>query len=110
MAPRVMIYTPGTQEYNRGSRMTEVIQFYRFSGSRWTLRCATVAWLLLLGGASPVRPQEQVSPYDVAVGHPVAREIGGGEEHPYQVRLSAGQHARVVVDQKGIDVVLALLG
>jgi tetratricopeptide (TPR) repeat protein len=34
----------------------------------------------------------------------------GGEQHTYQVSLSAGQYARIVVDQKGIDVVLALLG
>lgn len=33
----------------------------------------------------------------------------GGEQHTYHVSLSAGQYARVVVDQKGIDVVLALL-
>jgi CHAT domain-containing protein/Tfp pilus assembly protein PilF len=34
----------------------------------------------------------------------------GGEGHWYEVRLNTGQHARVVVEQKGIDVVLALLG
>jgi CHAT domain-containing protein/Tfp pilus assembly protein PilF len=34
----------------------------------------------------------------------------GGEEHSYQVTLSAGQYARVVMEQKGIDVVLALTG
>ena len=44
------------------------------------------------------------------VGQPVAREMRGGEQHTYHVSLSAGQYARVVVDQKGIDVVLALLG
>lgn len=80
--------------------MMEIIQFYR--------SFAAVACLLLLSGAFTVRTQEQTIP--LAVGQPVAREMRGGEEHKYQVSLSAGQYARVVVDQKGIDVVLVLWG
>jgi CHAT domain-containing protein/Tfp pilus assembly protein PilF len=34
----------------------------------------------------------------------------GGEEHSYRLTLNAGQYARLVLDQKGIDVVLALSG
>jgi CHAT domain-containing protein/Tfp pilus assembly protein PilF len=34
----------------------------------------------------------------------------GGEQHTYQVSLTAGQYALIVVEQKGIDVVLAWLG
>ena len=86
----------------------ETIQFYKSCGSGWTLRCAAVAWLLLL--SVTVRPQEQASAYSLIVGQPVAREMRGGEQHTYQLSLSAGQHARVVVEQKGIDVVVALLG
>ena len=58
----------------------------------------------------PQSPQEQASAYTLVVGQPVAREMRGGEQHTYQVTLSAGQYARIVVEQKGIDVVLALLG
>lgn len=87
--------------------MTEVIQSYKSSGSGWTLRYAAVAWFLMLSGASSAEAQEPVT---LAVGQPVVREMRGGEEHSYQINLSAGQHARVVLDQKGIDVVLALLG
>src|SRR6185295_9593724 len=86
--------------------MLEIIQFYRSSGSGWTLRCAVITALLLLSGAlNAAKAQQQI-----VVGQPIAREMKGGEEHQYQVKLSAGQYARVVVDQKGIDVVLALLG
>jgi CHAT domain-containing protein/Tfp pilus assembly protein PilF len=90
--------------------MTEIIQFHKSSGSERTLRFAAVAWLLLLSGASSVRAQEQASAYRLVVGQPVAREMRGGEEHTYEVRLSEGQYARVMVEQKGIDVVLALSG
>ncbi|HSE37585.1 MAG TPA: tetratricopeptide repeat protein [Blastocatellia bacterium] len=83
--------------------MMEIIQFHRSCGSGWALRCAAVASLLLLGGV--VNAQQEI-----VVNQPIAREMKGGEEHSYQVKLSAGQHARVVVDQKGIDVVLVLLG
>jgi hypothetical protein len=88
--------------------MLETIQFYRSFGRDSTMRYLAVAWLFLLSGASPVWSQEQ--PIPLVVGQPVTREMRGGEEHEYQLTLSAGQYARVVVDQKGIDVVLALLG
>lgn len=65
-----------------------------------------MASLLLLSGAV----NGQQAPYSLTVGQPVAREMRGGEEHSYQLTLSAGQYARVVLDQKGIDVVLALSG
>lgn len=89
--------------------MADKIHFYRSSGSRFALRCTTVAWLLLCSGAFSALAQDQQNAFTVAVGRPVAREIRGGEEHAYQVTLSAGQYARVVVEQKGIDVVVTLL-
>ena len=86
--------------------MNEIIQFYRSSNSGRGLRCVVAAWLLLLSVNAAKSQEEHV----LVVGQPVVREMRGSEQHTYQVRLSAGQHARVVVEQKGIDVVLALLG
>jgi CHAT domain-containing protein/Tfp pilus assembly protein PilF len=86
--------------------MTGLIQFYKSSRSGWSLRYAAVAGLLLLSGVVKVA---QAQP-EIVVSQPIAREMRGGEEHAYQVKLSASQHARVVVEQKGIDVVLALSG
>lgn len=83
--------------------MLEILQFSRSSGSGWALRCAVVACVLLCGSVATAQQQ-------ILVGQPIAREMKGGEEHAYQVKLSAGQYARVIVDQKGIDVVLTLLG
>jgi CHAT domain-containing protein/Tfp pilus assembly protein PilF len=83
--------------------MTETIHSFKSCSLR---RCAVVALLLLVNGA--VNSAESQEP--IVVGQPVTREMRGGEQHTYQVSLSAGQYARVVVEQKGIDVVLSLLG
>ncbi len=47
-------------------------------------------------------------PLPLVGGTPVEREIAGGHAHTYQVKLTAGQFLRVVVEQKGIDLTLAL--
>jgi len=89
--------------------MRETIQSFKSCG--WNLRCAVVALLLLLSGAVNVaEAQEQPSAYTIVAEQPVTREMRGGEQHTYQLNLNAGQHARVVVEQKGIDVVLSLSG
>ena len=43
-------------------------------------------------------------------GKPIERQLSGGESHSYQLNVSSGQYARVVVEQKGIDVVVNLFG
>src|SRR5262249_20309805 len=88
----------------------EIIQFYKSFGSGSALRCTAVFCLLLLSvtRTTAKSPQEQATA--LTVGQPVAREMRGGEQHAYQLRLDAGQYARVVLEQKGIDVVLALSG
>src|SRR5687768_1927123 len=43
-------------------------------------------------------------------GAPIERELRGGEAHSYRVVLASGQYLRVVVDQRGIDVVGVLRG
>jgi tetratricopeptide (TPR) repeat protein len=87
--------------------MPETISFYKSPKWGWTAFCAGVC-VLLLSAIVAAKPQEQASA--LVVGQPFAREMRGGEQHTYHVSLSAGQYARVTVDQKGIDVVLALLG
>ncbi|MGH9364238.1 MAG: tetratricopeptide repeat protein, partial [Thermoanaerobaculia bacterium] len=42
-------------------------------------------------------------------GKAVEREINGGEVHSYQIQLAAGQYVHVVVDQRGIDLILILV-
>jgi CHAT domain-containing protein/Tfp pilus assembly protein PilF len=40
----------------------------------------------------------------------VRRELAGGQLHTYQIRLSADQFLKAVVEQDGIDVVIQVLG
>ncbi len=41
-------------------------------------------------------------------GQSVEREIAGGQSHTYQIRLESGKFMRVLVEQKGIDLAVAL--
>src|SRR5262249_2630985 len=43
-------------------------------------------------------------------GKPLERELAGGQVHSYQLTLAADQYLRLVVDQRGIDVVVKLFG
>jgi CHAT domain-containing protein/Tfp pilus assembly protein PilF len=43
-------------------------------------------------------------------GKPIERELAGGRMHAYQLTLVAGQFLHLVVDQRGIDVVVILYG
>ena len=39
---------------------------------------------------------------------PVERELAGGQAHYYRIKVEAGQYLHLVVDQRGIDVVVTL--
>src|SRR5512144_1087708 len=45
-----------------------------------------------------------------APGQPVERELAGGQNHSFQIDLATGQYVRVKIDQRGIDLVLQVLG
>lgn len=42
------------------------------------------------------------------LGHPVEGELKAGESQAYRIRMTAGQFLRVVVDQRGVNVAVAL--
>ncbi|MBA3765428.1 MAG: tetratricopeptide repeat protein, partial [Acidobacteria bacterium] len=56
--------------------------------------------------ASAVQASQEITA--LLPGKPVEREIAGGQEHAYRIALQAGQFVRFVVEQKGIDVAVAL--
>ena len=65
---------------------------------------------MLCLAVNAARSHQEPAPIPIFVNQPIARELRGGEQHVYLLTLSAGQHARVVVEQKGIDVALGLFG
>ncbi len=50
------------------------------------------------------------APVSLLPERPVERVLAGEQEHGYQITLAEGRQARVVVDQRGIDVVVQLSG
>jgi CHAT domain-containing protein/tetratricopeptide (TPR) repeat protein len=64
--------------------------------------------------SDPSEPQSAIhnppSAIQLVPGVPIERELAGGEAHAYQIALVSGQYLRVVVDQRGINVVVRLLG
>jgi tetratricopeptide (TPR) repeat protein len=71
---------------------------------------------LLWGGAPPAQAsasergaapgaQESIS---LEPGKPIERELSGGQSHSYKVKTISGQYLQIVVEQRGIDVAVAL--
>ncbi|MEW6211052.1 MAG: hypothetical protein AB1631_21995 [Acidobacteriota bacterium] len=58
--------------------------------------------------SSPYSSQGEISTLEHKT--PVERELAGEQTHSYRVSLKAGQYVRAAVDQKGIDVAMALFG
>ncbi|MBO0721615.1 MAG: tetratricopeptide repeat protein, partial [Blastocatellia bacterium] len=54
------------------------------------------------------KDEKEVS--ELEPGKRIKRELAGGEQHVYQIRLNADQFLKVIVEQKGIDVVVDVLG
>ena len=48
--------------------------------------------------------------YELALGKPRGASIAGGQAHTYTVQLRAGESATVLVEQRGIDLVLSAIG
>jgi CHAT domain-containing protein/Tfp pilus assembly protein PilF len=59
--------------------------------------------------ASPNGAQNQQSIQQLKEDTPIERQLAGGETHVYRVELMAGQYLHLVVDQRGIDVVVAII-
>jgi CHAT domain-containing protein/tetratricopeptide (TPR) repeat protein len=55
-------------------------------------------------GAAPIA-QEGIS---LELGKPVERELSGGQSHSYKITMIPGQYLHIVVEQRGIDVAVAM--
>jgi tetratricopeptide (TPR) repeat protein len=62
------------------------------------------------GQESPSRAQAEKDARTLLVSRPIERELAGGQVHYYKITVEAGQYLHLIVDQRGIDVVVALSG
>ncbi|MGH9841830.1 MAG: CHAT domain-containing protein [Blastocatellia bacterium] len=83
-----------------------------------------ICWLTLLASVAAANAPRVRQPVNTSVaaagqgdgarvlepGKPIERELAGGESHSYRLMLAAGQFCHVIVDQRGIDVVVELFG
>ena len=79
----------------------------------WKLFERSLSLLILLSFCLlrvPAAPQTQnQTPAVIELGKPIERSIDAGETQSYTVTLTAGQYAYIVVDQRGVDVVVSIL-
>ncbi len=69
---------------------------------------ATLIGLLMLLGSSAAISQTDTNIPALERGKPIQRELAGGQSHTYRLDLAAGQFCQIVVDQRGVDVVVEL--
>lgn len=83
------------------------------TSSRSKISLATAVLLLVLSAdlnaqRTSSSPSFWQNPTDLTRGTTIERELSGGQTHSYQLSLTEAQYLYVVVDQRGIDVVLVL--
>src|SRR5262249_35504227 len=49
------------------------------------------------------------APTKLELANPIKRELPAGGSHSYSLTLDAGQHAHIVVEQHGVDIVVQIL-
>lgn len=77
--------------------------------ARWLAMFASAA-LLSCGVAQALGRFQSSAAHLLTLGAASARELTGGQSHRYRLALTEGQYLRLVVEQRGIDVVVALAG
>jgi CHAT domain-containing protein/tetratricopeptide (TPR) repeat protein len=60
-------------------------------------------YAVVIGAVQEDQPARQLEP-----GKPIERELAGDQSHSYQLTLDAGKYVNLVVDQRGIDVLVQL--
>ena len=70
----------------------------------------TLLIFIALMGASISAAQINNNSLPLEFGKPIERTLSGGDTHSYQLALTSGQYISLVVDQRGIDVVVTLFG
>jgi CHAT domain-containing protein/Tfp pilus assembly protein PilF len=78
----------------------------------WTPLITNLSWVAAppaqaFAGARGAESSAQES-ISLDPGKPVERELSGGQSHSYKITATSGQYLHIVVEQRGIDVAVAL--
>ncbi len=68
-----------------------------------------LSYLYLILFLCVINAVAQEQPRPLLLNSPIERELAGGQTHVYTIKLDANQIARVVAEQKGIDVVVSII-
>src|SRR5215510_418083 len=70
----------------------------------------SLSWrLYLILILSVISAVAQEPPRSLVPDSPIERELSGGQIHAYTIKLTANQIARVITEQKGIDVIVSVI-
>ena len=73
---------------------------------------ASAIWLVKVNAqnasSGQTQPTQEVPTLEL--GKPIERELAGGQSHSYKITLAEGQYLNLVVEQRGVDVAVALVG
>ncbi|MCI0662991.1 MAG: hypothetical protein L0220_18135 [Acidobacteria bacterium] len=58
-----------------------------------------------LQASAPQTAQESNS---LELGKPIERELSGAQSHFYKITVTSGQYLEIIVDQRGVDVVVTM--
>ncbi len=83
------------------------LQDYNVNAARLTFRPFVPQATLARHGISVQSPPEAGT---LELGKTIERELSGGQKHDYRFTLAEGQYAGITVEQRGIDVVVRMLG
>jgi len=76
--------------------------------SRLVFRALFLCWFELAFGL-PIVAQTPAQARILELNQPVMSELAGGQNQAYQLAIGAGQYLEVVLEQQGVDVVIALV-
>ncbi|MGH9838206.1 MAG: CHAT domain-containing protein [Blastocatellia bacterium] len=75
------------------------------------LEAAICTTALSLQQPTQAQSGAQITPQGaIELNKPIEKELAGDQEHSYQISLTAGQYLNAVVEQRGIDVMVMLIG
>lgn len=103
-----------TSHFVRSSIPSRYISLSKLGIARFIISLLIVVQILLV--RQPMQTdanaanssQESKEVRQIEYGKPIERELAGDKSHFYQMELSKGQYLNLVVEQKGIDVVVIL--